>query len=66
MKGTMILSTISFILLFTCNPADKKKLTEFKGEKGTFEWQYPTKDKEAAWKHYLPNKPGGEIFLRRS
>lgn len=47
----------AFAALMSCNghqkkAAEKNKLTDFAGEEGQFEWQFPNKDKEKAWKHY--------------
>lgn len=31
-------------------------LTDYQGEEGSFEWQFPNKDAEKAWKHYSYSK----------
>ena len=51
-----LLSFVCCLIIFnscvTNQSAKEKKLTEYKGEEGLFEWQFPTSDNEEAWKHF--------------
>ena len=58
MRLTINFVAAAFALAFAggCNSngetGNKEKLTDFEGQQGQFEWQFPNKDKEKAWKHY--------------
>lgn len=42
------------LFVVACDRQNKKN-TDYKGEKGIFEWQFPDKDKKLAWEHYSYN-----------
>lgn len=52
MKSKLILGLLCAAVFMSCGKKDEKKLTDFKGEEGMFEWQFPNKDNEESWKHY--------------
>ena len=56
-KKMKILNTILFLpfLLVSCTNSTADKAgnhTDYQGEEGLFEWQFPTNDAEQSWQHY--------------
>jgi predicted GH43/DUF377 family glycosyl hydrolase len=51
MRNIFLIFSIILLVHTSCND-QKVKNTDYKGEKGLFEWQFPDKNKEVAWENY--------------